>query len=66
MVAPVNFSLKFGPFRLTHESLTQRDLTLAEIREDRFDLKAVFGGQLFPCPMDLRNDGIFPHGVTLP
>jgi hypothetical protein len=66
MAAQVNFSLWFGSFFLRHKPSAQRDLTLPEIREDRFHVKAEFRRKLLACPVDVRDYRVFPHGVKLP
>ncbi len=66
MAVPVNFGRWFGSFFLRHKPSAQRGLTLAEIREDRLDVKVVFRRKLFACSMDLLDDGVFPHDAMPP
>lgn len=66
MAAPVDFRSWFASSFLWHESSSQRGLALAKIGEDRFHVEAVFCGKLFPRPMDIRDDRVFPHDAMLP
>ena len=66
MAAPLSFSRWFGSVFLLDKPCSQGSLTLLKIREDRLDVKVVFRRKLFANPVDLRNDGIFPHHTILP
>jgi hypothetical protein len=66
LAASIRFGYWFGSFFLTHQSSTQRRLATAEIGKNRFHVKVELCRELFSCPMDIRNNWVFPHDVMLP
>jgi hypothetical protein len=49
-----------------NQPCAKRGLTLSKVAEDRLNVEAKFRRELFARPMNLRDDGVFPHGATLP
>jgi hypothetical protein len=64
--ASVSLGRWLGAFFLRHKPSAQRGLAFPEIREDRFYVKVVFPREFFACPVDVRDDGVFPHDIKFP
>jgi hypothetical protein len=66
MACPVTFSHGFGSLLWVHKPVAQGGLPRLHVREDCIDVKVELRCQHFADSMDFSNNGVFPHGTTLP